>query len=238
MPVTSTARFRGRFLFTDTISEVSTGIATLPASLIFTIGGTANVAGDTLAITLIPVAGANVVSTYTVMAADIASGTLPVQQSTIAGNLAALINQNIATANSVFTTATTGSSNSITVRYRDGSTAGNTARASAANTPGTVGHATISPTASTLLTGGGATNTTENNPDPNPVAHQQITTPAAFIAKHANNPQLMTPAVSGDVIFNFCNASSYVSFNAGEPIMIDAPMYAAAIAAGISFQPQ
>ena len=238
MPVTSTARFRGRFLFTDTISEVSTAISTLPATLVFTISGTANVAGDTVSITLIPPAGANIVSTYTVMASDVSSGTLGVQQSTIAGNLAALINQNIATANSVYTTATTGSSNSITVRYRDGSAAGNTARASAAVVPGTVGHVTISPTASTLLAGGGANSTLENNPDPNPVAHQQITTPAAFIAKHANNPQLMTPAVSGDVIFNFGNASSYVSFNAGEPIMIDGPVYAAAIAAGISFQAQ
>lgn len=238
MPVVATARFRGRFIFTDTINEVSTGLSTLPASLLFTLSGTASAAGDTVTITLIPPAGANVVSTYTVLASDVAAGNLAVQQATIAGNLAALINVNIATANSVWGTAVTGSSNVITVRYRDGSVTGNTARGSSAASPGTAGHVTVTPTASTLLTGGGAANASENNPEPNPVAHGDIQTPAAFILKHAANPQMLIPAVSADFIFNFGNASSYVQINAGEPIMLDAPTYAAALAAGITFQSQ
>ena len=240
MPIVSIARFRGRLTITDNVAEVATANPTLPATANITITGTATVAGDTLTLTQTPPAGlgAAVVTTYTVQASDIAAGTLLVQQATIAANFAAQINAQVATPTSFFATAVTGSSQTLTARTWSTGTDGNSATYTASATPGTVGHATVS-SASGSFAGGGASSALEASAQTNPIGTSDSLAPAAFTVKHAASPMLLVPAVSGDTyISNGSAIAGFIQFNAGEPIMVDKVGYAAAIAAGISFQSQ
>ena len=241
MPIVSIARFRGRLTITDNVAEVATANPTLPATANITITGTATVAGDTLTLTQTPPAGlgAAVVTTYTVQASDIAAGTLLVQQATIAANFAAQINAQVATPTSFFATAVTGSSQTLTARTWSTGTDGNSATYTASATPGTVGHATVS-SASGSFAGGGASSVLEtSSSQANAIGTSDALAPAAFSLKHAASPMLLVPAVSGDTyISNGSAIAGFIQFNAGEPIMVDKVGYAAAIAAGISFQSQ
>jgi len=241
MPIVSIARFRGRLTITDNVAEVANASATLPATASITITGTACVAGDTVTITQTPPAGLGsaVVTTYTVLSSDVASGTLLVQQATIAANLVAQINVQVASPTSFFATAVTGSSQTVTLRTWSMGVDGNSATYAAAASPGTVGHITVS-SASGSFAGGGASSVIEtSSSQANAIGTSDALAPAAFSLKHAASPMLLVPAVSGDTyISNGSAISGFIQFNAGEPIMVDKVGYAAAIAAGISFQSQ
>jgi hypothetical protein len=117
---------------------------------------TTAVAGDTVQVVVTPASGTPLNVTYTVTAADVAAGSGANQAQSIATNLTALINSNLAVvgAGAYLSTVQAPIAGVITFKMNTTGVGGNTTTIQCTAVPGGAGHAVITPTTATAMTGG------------------------------------------------------------------------------------